>query len=229
MSHPLNLRRSGRTGSRRLLLLGIGALALVILLLWLLLLSPVFALKDVRVEGTNAITPEQVIDAAAAPIGTPLPRVNVRQVAERVAGLPAVAEVNVRRSWPSALEVRVSERVPVFGLGDDNLLLVDRVGATFRGPAPDDLIEGKGSSADPAVLAAAAGVVEALPTDLRDQTVLVTFESRDGITIELEDEREIFFGSSDQAQHKGEVALALVRGTRANHIDVSAPGRPSTR
>lgn len=227
------LRRLGgrnRQGRGRLILAGIVGLLVLALVLWLLSLFVGPTLQHVRVSGTQLLSPEEVTTVAAAPIGTPLARVSEQEVGERVAALPAVDRVNVRRSWPSTLDIRVTERVPVFGVGDGGaVLLVDRVGASFRGTPPDGLLAGEGPTADPAVLASAAVIVEALPEDLRNTAQKVTFQSKDSVTVQLDGGREVFFGSADEAPLKAEVALALVRGTTADHIDVSSPSRPSTR
>lgn len=214
----------------RLALLGAGVVVFVGVLSWLLLFSSVFALRVVDVRGTSVLTPEQVLHRAEAPMGLPLARVSERAIGERVAGLPAVDEVTVRRRPLDKLEILVSEREPVFGVGaGERVTLVDGEGAAFEGPRPDGLPKGEGPLGDPALLAGAAGVVEALPPDLRARAELVSFPSREAITVHLGEDVTVFFGSAEQAALKGEVALALIRGTRAQHIDVSAPTRPSTR
>lgn len=224
-------RRGGRRGRRRWIIAGAAALAVLVgVLVWLVFFSSVLALRAVVVQGTSMLTEDEVLAQAQAPEGVPLARVSERDIAVRVAQLPAVDEVTVRRAWPTTLEIRVTERVPVFGLGTgQEVSLVDAEGAIFRGPPPQGLLEGSGPTDDPAVLAGAAAVVQALPQDLRVRAEQVTFTSVDAISVELSDNVEIFFGSADQAELKGEVALALVRGTNAKHIDVSAPTRPSTR
>lgn len=211
------------------------AIAFVVVLLagalaWLVFFSSVLAVRDVEVRGTALLAPEAVSTAAEVPLGRPMARVDERGIAERVATLPAVDRVNVRRSWPSTVTITVTERVPVFAIGQgERATLVDASGAVFVGPRPDGLLDGLGAHDDPRTLAAAASVVAALPVELREQAELVRFVSRDAITIHLKGEREIFFGSAEEAGLKSQVALALVRSTTAKHIDVSAPARPSTR
>ncbi|MDO5500151.1 MAG: FtsQ-type POTRA domain-containing protein [Propionibacteriaceae bacterium] len=213
------------------MILGAVAVAVVAgLATWVVFFSSALVLRSVHVEGTAILTQDEVLAQAQAPEGRPLARVNEREIAERVAKLPAVREVTVRRAWPRSLEIRVSERVPVFVIGEgDPVTLVDSAGATFRGPLPEGVPQGEGPTGDPALLADVARVVTALPDDLRAVTQQVTFTSPDAITIQIADDREIFFGSADRADLKAEVAHSLVRGTNATHIDVSAPTRPSTR
>lgn len=230
-SRPGSRRRAWKAVRRgRLALLAVGVVVVVGVLSWLLLFSSVLALRVVDVRGTAVLTPEQVLHQAEAPIGLPLARVSERAIGERVARLPAVDEVTVRRRPLDKLEILVTERVPVFGVGaGERVTLVDVEGAAFEGPRPDGLPMGEGPLGDPVLLAGASGVVTALPADLRPRVERVSFTSREAITVHLSDDVTVFFGSAEQAALKGDVALALIRGTGARHIDVSAPTRPSTR
>lgn len=227
---------TGRPGPRRrwrrlrVVLLSIGGVVLVGALVWLVLFSSVFALRTVEVQGTSLLTVEDVLRQADAPLGVPLARVSEREIAQRVAELPAVDRVTVRRKMPDRLQILVAERVPVFAVGTGaEVTLVDASGATFLGPRNDQLLTGNGSLSDPTLLAGVADVVKALPPDLRNRAERVTFASRDAITVQLTDGVEIFFGSAEQAQLKAEVALALVRNAPSKRINVSAPTHPTTR
>lgn len=214
----------------------IRALALVVVFLlvlgigWVVYFSPWLVVRNVSVQGTSVLSADQVEDAADVVLGHPLARVNERAVGERVAALPAVDRVTVNRRWPSTVNIRVTERRPLFHVGHGpDAVLVDRVGVTFRAIPPDGVLEGRGPSDNPRLLADVATVVEALPAELLDAAVRVDFTSADAITVRLTEDKDIFFGSAEEARAKGEVALALVHGTHAKHIDVSAPGRPSAR
>jgi cell division protein FtsQ len=208
----------------------VGVLLAVLGISWAVFFSPWLVLRNVTVQGTSVLSAEEVETVAAAPLHRPLARVSERAVAERVVTLPAVDRVTVTRRWPSTLQIRVTERRPLFHVGEGaGAVLVDRVGATFRATPPDGVIEGHGPSDDPQLLAGVAAVVEAMPPELHDAAERVEFTSKDAITVRLAQNRVIFYGSAEQARTKGEVALALVQGTHAEHIDVSAPSRPSAR
>ncbi len=225
-------RRRKDSRRRRVLrlVIAIGVVVVVGALAWLVFFSSVLAIRTVEVRGTALLTPEAVSTVAEVPLGRPMARLDEREIAERVTTLPPVDRVNVRRAWPSTVVITVTERTPVFALGQgERATLVDATGAVFVGPRPDGLLEGLGPLDDPRTLTAAATVVAGLPIELREQAELVRFTSRDAITIHLQGEREIFFGSAEQIDLKTRVALALVRSTAAKHIDVSAPARPSTR
>lgn len=223
-------RQPGKRRRGRVIILSAGAVVLIGVLAWLVLFSSVFAVRTVEVQGAALLSSQEVLDQAEAPLGVPLARVSERKIAERVAQLPAVAQVTVRRKLPGTVLILLTERVPVFAIGNGGqAVLVDAAGATFSGPRGEGLPTGEGSLSDPALLAGAAAVVNALPPDVRIRAATVKFTSRDAITVTLSDGVEVFFGSAEQAQLKGEVALALLRGTSAKRIDVSAPTRPVTR
>jgi cell division protein FtsQ len=207
-----------------------GVFLVVVGISWLVFFSPLLVVRNVTVQGTSTLVGDEVKDTADVPFGIPLARVNERAVGERVAALPAVDRVTVIRRWPITMNIRVTERRPLVHIGaGPEAVLVDPHGATFRATPPDGVLEGRGATDDTRLLAGVANVVEALPPELRDAAVLIEFPSSDAIMVQLAEDRRIFFGSAEHARTKGEVALALFHGTRADHIDVSAPSRPSTR
>lgn len=208
----------------------VAVFVVVLGLSWVVFFSPLLVVRNVTVQGTSLIGVDEVKDQADVPFGSPLARISERAVGQRVATLPAVDRVTVTRRWPSTVNIRVTERRPLFHVGHGpEAVLVDSAGAIFHATPPDGVLEGRGATGDPRLLAGVAGVVEALPPELRDAAVLVEFPSADAITVRLGEDRMIFFGSAEQARAKGEVALALFHGTHARQIDVSAPSRPSTR
>lgn len=119
-------------------LAGIGALALapLALLAWVLLMSPLLAVRTVAVSGTTRLSPQQVRAAADVVRGTPLARVDAAAVVRRVESLRAVADVRVTRAWPSTLKLQVTERKPVVGVVTKNgVTLVDADGVPFAAAA----------------------------------------------------------------------------------------------
>src|SRR4051812_20178292 len=106
--------RRRRLGRRAVL--GLAVLAPLALMSWVLLASPLLAVRTVTVTGTDRLTPAQVRAAADVVRGTPLARVDAARIARRVEGLRQVSAVHVSRGWPSTLRLRVVERQPVAGV-----------------------------------------------------------------------------------------------------------------
>ena len=124
--------------------------------------SPLLAVRNVRLIGANRFGGGQLQAITAKDIGTPLARVDTAGVAHRVEQNPAVASAQAVRAWPSTLEVRVTERVPVvavpvLGAADG----VDAAGASAASSAAG----AKGTKVSSVQLMAADGVViETEPT-----------------------------------------------------------------
>lgn len=213
---------------RRAALVGL-ALAPLVVLAWVLVASPLLAVRQVRVEGVGRLTPQQVQLAAAVDAGTPLARVDAATVAERVGALSPVAGVDVDRDWPHVLRLRVTERVPlaVVAGADGGWRLVDRTGTTFGAVAqpPAELARVQvAPTARPAdaALHAAVDVLGQLPPALRGAVQEVQAASPVSVTLQLRDGRTIAWGAPDAPARKAAVVEALLRRP-GRTVDVTAP------
>jgi cell division protein FtsQ len=74
--------------------------------------SPLFTVREVRVEGAQRLTDERLTELAAIPEGSTLLRLDVKEMQERLTADPWVESVEVKRSFPSALVLTVTERAP---------------------------------------------------------------------------------------------------------------------
>ena len=97
---------------------GVGVAAAVVALGALLLHTPLFAARVVRVVGDHPQTPTKTIVAAAGLTGHPLLiRVDPATTAARVETLPLIASASVARHWPDGITITVAERVPSVSMG----------------------------------------------------------------------------------------------------------------
>ena len=222
-------RGERRARLRRRVVLGGLALVPLAVLAWVLLASPLFAVRDVRVEGVGRLTPQQVRLAAEVEPGTPLARVDTATVQERVAALSPVADVDVDRDWPHVLRLRVTERVPlgVVAGADGGWRLVDRTGTTFGAvpQPPDDLARvqvAPTASPTDAALGAAVDVLGQLPPALRAAVAEVQAASPVSVTLQLRDGRTVAWGAPDAPARKATVVEALLRRP-GRTVDVTAP------
>ncbi len=79
--------------------------------------------------GADTVPEATIIQVAEAPIGTPLAKVDLNAIAERVRSIQSVADAQVTRAWPNQLEIVVTERVPVVVVTDGKQFeLVDATG-----------------------------------------------------------------------------------------------------
>jgi len=198
---------------------------------WLVGFSSVLAVRDVTVTGVQTLSAEQVEQAAAIQLGTPMARIDGAAVEQRVAALSPVKEVTMERHWPSTITLVVTERSPLFAVKQNNgsgYLLVDSTGIAYTEVAtmPKGLVTA--TAADASLLPDLAAVVVELPEELRTQVKSISAASRDGITLTLTSSRKVVWGSAERSRFKVTVLLALLK-QKGTTYDVSAPDFPAVR
>jgi len=202
-------------------------------LTYLLLASSLLGVRSVDVTGTTVLTDDQVREAAAVPVGQPMLRLDSAAIAGRVATLAAVAQVRVERSWPSAVIVHVTERVPVaFEPTGTAARLVDGGGLFFATvPAPPPGLP-ELHAPDGAPARAAAMVITALGDPayqaLRAELVAVSAESPADVRLRLRGDRTVRWGSAADSGRKAEV-LAVLLSQPGQVYDVASPDLPTIR
>lgn len=88
------------------LLISLGLVALVVY-------SPLFTLKHVRLTGAATLTEETVLEIAGLSIGERLFNLETGEVAMRLEKDLRIESASVQRSLPDTLEITITERVPV--------------------------------------------------------------------------------------------------------------------
>ncbi|WBQ02585.1 cell division protein FtsQ/DivIB [Kribbella sp. CA-293567] len=199
---------------------------------WLFYSSSVLAVSGVQVAGADTVPTATITQVAAAPLGTPLAKVDLAAIAERVRTIQSVADAQVTREWPDQLRIVVTERVPVVLVTDgSNFELVDATGVAFKTvPAkPDDLPEALvvGPRRD-VTIRSVVTVSAALPANLRSQVESISAASPDSITLNLGSKVKVVWGSDDDSERKAAVLSVLMKRD-AQVYDVSAPDLPVTK
>ena len=199
---------------------------------WLVFFSSVVTVRDVSVRGNQTMSAVRVEAVAKAPMGRQLARVDLAAIQARVESLPAVKSVSVSRSWPHTIAISITERTPVAvvdrGAG---LQAVDDDGVLFGSYArkPEELpLIATAPDVRSEALAEAAHVVTSLRDDIAAKVDRVDVESVDRIRLRLAGGRTVMWGSADDSAQKAEV-VAVLLDQPGNEIDVSVPGRPTTR
>lgn len=222
---PPRRRRRTRWVLAVLAVVGVVAAAYVV---WF---SSLLAVQQVQVDGTSYLAPVQVRAVAKVPTGRPLARVDLAAIRERVTVMPAVASVRVSRAWPHGVRIEVTERTAVAvvpqgsrfrGLSADGVLFREYDGR------PAGLPEVQDEGADRDARTEAARVVGALPPDLLGRVDHISVKTIDQIRLTLRNGRQVIWGSSAGSAEKAQVLAALVKHP-SSVIDVSVPGRPTTR
>lgn len=201
---------------------------------WLAFWSPVLAVRSVEVSGVTGADKAAVAGLVEVAKGTPLARVDLGGVEERVRSRRAIAEVSVERGWPSTLRVRAVPRQPALVLKnpEGQLEVVDSTGVSYgtvtAAPAGVPVVTAastKGTTKE--ALEAALSVIRTLPVDLAEQVGAMEVSTANLVSFTL-GEVKVVWGGSDSPDRKLEILRALLPTTPAV-IDVSAPDTPVTR
>ena len=224
-------RRDERRRRGRAWLIGALAVALVLGAAYVVGFSPALTARAVTVAGAKVLTRDDVLAAAGVATGTPLVWIDPGKVAERVSGLPAVAEVTVTRDWPDRIRIAVTERKPRLALpAGGGYLLADASGVVFQAvtTAPSVLVVVEADPNSQTVLVDVGTVFSALSTETATKVSRLEAPSRDGIVLRLRNGSRVVWGSAEQSPLKSQVldALLPLGGTVFN---VSAPAFPTRR
>lgn len=198
---------------------------------YVVMFTSVVGVRSVAVFGTRDISHDDVREAAAIELGTPMVRLDTEEVAVRVAEVPRVFEVQVSRSWPSTVEISVTERDPVaVRQFPDGVHLIDRTGLDYatvkeRPPGLPSLRVDTASPDDPATRAAVT-VLDAIPDQLREAVVEVSASTPGSVELTLTGKRTVKWGDADDNERKAAVLAPLL--TRPGRTyDVATPDFPT--
>lgn len=200
--------------------------------------SPMFAVRQIEVLGTNRVDAEAVSAALADQLDTPLPLIDPGSVAQALAQFPAIESFVVESALPSTLVVRIVERTPVALLREGNLyVLVDAVGVELGREVdrpkglPVAAVDSQGVEGQS--FKAAIRVIRALPAELRSKVDSVRARSLDDVVLAMRDsDLIVHWGSADDSVQKARVLAALMaknKGGTPKEFDVSSPSSPIQR
>jgi cell division protein FtsQ len=225
--------RAARRRSRRPLLLGAGAVVMLLAFAVFAWAGPVLVVRHVEVRGVSGDRAEQVRTAVAAPMGEPLLRADTSVLAARVQRLPFVASVDVGRGWPRTLVVTVDARTPAAAvpLPGGGYQLVDPGGVAYarasKVPHGLPVIRLGDGAPERTTLVAALSVLAQLPDSLGAKVTAVTASSPDAVTLTIA-KKTVVWGSAADTERKARIFSAL-RRTKAAVYDVSSPDTPVLR
>ena len=198
----------------------------------LLYFTPLMNMRNLAIDGIEAVPRDEVVAAVEVRPGTPLLQIDTASVANRVASIRRVATVRVQREYPSTLRVTIAERIPL-AVKDfpDGPHLFDHDGVDFAtAPPPPHLpyldVENPGPSDPPTQ--AALEVLTALRPDIAAQVGRVAAPSIASITLTLTDGRVVVWGTTDRTEEKAQKLTALL--TRPGRTyDLSSPDLPTVK
>ncbi|MFB7505337.1 cell division protein FtsQ/DivIB [Streptomyces broussonetiae] len=245
-SGPPSARRFRRPHLRTIVILAVAAVLLGAGATWVLYGSSWLRVEHVSVSGTRVLTPAAVRDVAAVPVGAPMVSVDTDGIEARLRReLPRIGAVDVVRSWPHGIGLKVTERTPVLLLKSGGKFVeVDDEGVRFatvsqapKGvPALELSLSRAGSAAASLrrfgadrLVREAVRVAGDLPDAVARDTRTVQVRSYDDISLELGDRRTVAWGSSESGRAKARALTALMKAAPgARHFDVTVPTAPAS-
>lgn len=225
-------RHAGHWRRLRTLLLALLLAAVLSGSVWLVFFSSYVSAEGVEVSGAGTLGESRIKRTAEVPTGTPLARVDLDAIRARVESLPAVRRAEVSRSWPHTVHLEVTERTPIAVIDRGNgLQSLDADGVLFGSydnrPRGLPLVRTEPDTRTEA-LEETARVIDALPQRIAGRVETVDVATVDEIELVLANGRRVLWGSAEDSDQKAEVLEVLLRRP-GQRIDVSVPGRPTTR
>ncbi|OIK03299.1 cell division protein FtsQ/DivIB [Streptomyces monashensis] len=245
-SGPPSARRLRRRRLRTIVILAVAALLLGGGGTWVLYGSAWLRVTHVSVSGTRVLTPAEVRDAAAVPVGAPMISIDTNGIEARLRRkLPRIDTIDAVRAWPHGIGLKVTERAPVLLLRDGkNFVEVDGKGVRFATvsqaprnvPALELNVSRTGSAAASLrrfgidrLVREAVRVAGDLPPSVAKGARALQVRSYDDISLALGDGRTVAWGSSENGSAKARTLTALMKAApRARHFDVSVPTAPAS-
>lgn len=234
------IRRFTRRARNRRLgwFVGIGVVVVLAALLAVAVYSPLLALRTIRVEGTSAVSAEEVNAAVDGQLGTPLALLDYDRIRTELDGFPLIRSFVTEVLPPSTLVVRIVERAPVGAVATSaGFAIVDPAGVVLS-TSPQraegvPLIDIGSDGVDSTAFRSVVDVLLALPDAIRARVDTARATSKDDVTLVLTGVgQRVVWGSADRSALKARVLqdLMATQGESAKvEFDVSAPLSPVVR
>ncbi len=101
--------------------------------------SDFFQITDIRINGCEYLTKEDVFKQSGIDIHTNLMALDLKNVERNISGLGWVKNVELERDWPNGLVISVHEREPLAMIAsEEGLFYVDSHGSIFSRVQPGD-------------------------------------------------------------------------------------------
>jgi cell division protein FtsQ len=203
----------------------------VLTLLYLVFFTSLLGVRSVEVEGARTVPTDQILAAAQVPDRQPMMLVDTDGVAERVMKLPGVESVDVSRSWPSTIEISLTERTPAGYFSKDGAVhLVDSSGLDYKQVQnkPEKLPELAlpNVAPDDPVTKSVMAVLAALPQGLKDQLATIRAQTPGGVELTLTNGKIVRWGSAADSDRKMRV-LTVLLSRDGKVYDVASPDLPT--
>ncbi|HEU4849343.1 MAG TPA: FtsQ-type POTRA domain-containing protein [Terrimesophilobacter sp.] len=215
-----------------------GVVVVLVALLAVAVYSPLLALRTIRIEGTSAVSADEVMAAVDGQLGTPLALIDYDRIRTELDGFPLIRSFVTEVLPPATLVVRIVERAPVGTIATPaGFAVVDPAGVPLSTSAQRmpgvPLIDVGSKGVDSTAFRAVVEVLLALPDAIRARVDTAQATSKDDVSLVLAGVgQRVVWGSADRSALKARVLqdLMATQGENAKvEFDVSAPLSPVVR
>ena len=216
---------------RRVWGLSLASVAAVVLGTVVLVLSPVLALTEVRVEGADRVTAEEIRENLQPLFGEPLARVSNERVGTLLEPLSLIQAFTTRVEPPGTMVLTITERAPLGAIqATSGFSVVDAAGVILwsQPEMPSDLalILVAPDPNSPSFLAVGR-VLAALPPEISAQVEAITATTLDDVRFTIRSSsHEVAWGSAERSREKARVLGAALKAAGVGSprlIDVTTP------
>jgi len=224
-------RFTKRTRTKRALwTTAISIVAVLVLLMAVAVFSPLLALREITIEGTDRVDKTEVLAAVDGQLGTPLALIDLARLENELSTFPLIRSFVTETVPPNTLVIHIVEREPVGVVANgEKYDLVDPAGVVVQtvDERPDALPLISVSSDSDAAFESIVEVLLALPDDLLERVNTITASTKDDVMFRLRGDRQrVVWGSVDESAEKARVLDILLGKKNASSVreyDVRAP------
>ena len=230
------MRRFTRRARRRRLgwLGALGTVAVLLALVFGAVFSPILALRQVVVDGTQRLDAAVLAEAVDGQLGVPLALLDQDRIRTELGEFSLIRSYVTELVPPGTLLIHIVERAPIGVIATpDGFQLTDPAGVAIETTVvqPDGYPQielASGEDVSGAGFRSMAEVLLALPPAVLAQVDTIAATTRDNVTLTLTGSAQrVVWGSAEDSESKAAVLtglLALHKGDGPGEYDVSAPG-----
>lgn len=226
-------RFTRRSRRRRILTVGVvGTLMALLMVVVVVTLSPLMALTEIRVTGTQRLDSAVVGESLARHEGTPLALLDEEGIRDDLRDFRLIRSYSTEVVPPHTLIVRIVERAPIGAVARGGVFdLVDAAGVVVDSsrerPAGVPIIEAGGADPESVAFRSVAEVLDALPSEFATRVDVIRASTRDDVSFTIRDlGHRVVWGSAERSDLKTRVLEAAIATTDQSvswQYDVSAP------
>ncbi len=197
--------------------------------------TPLFRLRDIRVEGTQRLRPGEVITRAGIGSGTNVFHLDTGSIVSALEADPWIRSATVERHLPGSVVITVQERTPIAqALVGTTSTVVAGDGTVLPGAAASGLPEIRASVGELTDddRTAAAEALDAIPPVVRARVSAVVAEPTGSLVMDLAGGLTVHYGVGGDQVAKATALRSVLAWAARGHvalaqIDLTVPQAPS--